>query len=573
MLSPGSIIDGKFEIVSFVGEGGMGSVYTARHMVIGRNVALKLLREHLINEPEKIARFRNEARVLSELDHPNIVAVHAVGIAESGQPYMAMDIVSGESLDEMIKRRGYIPQAETLLILEQVCQALGYSHSKQVVHRDIKPSNIIISNGDAGVSVKLVDFGIAKMLASKELQLTQTGMAIGSIFYLSPGQMEGRAADAGSDIYSLGCTAYEMLTGMPPFASDNAFEVALKKQAQDLPPLAEANPEATFDPRLQQIIDTMLKRDPAQRYSSIDQLVEDLRLLKAAQPLAFAVPTDNVRKHSSIFGAKRVLIIASALSIIGAVSYMLVVRTQQAPVVDDKAAIAKAGIEEIIRRQVIRLDITQQRAVMIRAGNVVKLCEESGQKALIAEALMQQAWAMKTLMAAQSLAHQPYDYPEMELANYKIAKRAADLFNTVLPQDDPIADGKYRLMRFRAQLFAFCYPSTEDITQVKEDGTLLVQYFEDAQKAVTRDDVRSLLFSMGPIGQHKTSTGHIERTPERVRFLFSIRGQALRILHRTQTEMETDFADQIAGVSSDHSALIPVWRKEFGLPPRQSQSH
>jgi tRNA A-37 threonylcarbamoyl transferase component Bud32 len=388
MLSRGTIIDGRFEIVDFLGEGGMGTVYSARHKAMDRQIALKLLKSNLVAEENKVARFRNEARVLSGLDHPNIIAVHAIGIAETGQPYMAMDIVTGDSLSDAIAKRGPFPQDEALRVCIQICKGLQYAHEKKVIHRDIKPSNIILTEDAGHTSVaKLVDFGIAKMLDSESPQLTQTGMALGSVFYLSPGQFEGRVADASSDIYSLGCTLYEMLTGEPPFNAETAFETAMMHKSKQLIPVNTRNNTANIDQSVQTVLDCMLQKDHHIRYQSAQEVEQDLECALQKRPLKFA----KTVKAKKAFRPKRRPVLAwAALGVV--VTIVLVGLAASKRTVDhspsaDKLTAADLAFETARRDQAAAG--SDERAVMVipEADNAVKLAELTDDPLFITRAL------------------------------------------------------------------------------------------------------------------------------------------------------------------------------------------
>lgn len=402
MLTPGTLIDGRFEIVELIGEGGMGTVYSARHKQMDRTIALKLLKANLIRDEEKIARFRNEARVLSSLQHPNIIAIHAIGLAETGQPYMAMDIVSGESLSDAISRRGYFEQDEALRICIEICAGLEYAHSHNIVHRDIKPSNIILSPARGGALVpKLVDFGIAKDLDSAAAQnLTQTGAAMGSVFYLSPGQFEGRAADPSSDIYALGCTLYEMLTGVPPFEADNFFEAAMRHHSAIAVPVNQRNPAANITPGVQNIINHMLEKEHHSRYQSGKHLREDLELALARKPL----------KHAPEHGQKQL-------------------------VTADKNS-----------RRDKRLKIVLVSVMSVIAIAIAYACFDSFSKRPVGQALSATAEAEDALDLARRNLHNFWDSPEEAAKEVEICRRAVCLADKT---NDPLL--RARAYRFLAE--------------------------------------------------------------------------------------------------------------------------
>jgi hypothetical protein len=267
----------------------MGVVFRARHTEMDRNVAIKLLKPTVLADKEKIDRFMNEARTISKLKHENIVSVYSVGLMPDGQPYIAMEYSEGKRLSDWVAERGFLSAKDALPLFIQVCDALAHAHEHNIVHRDIKPSNIMIAEEKGTVRVKVVDFGIAKSVAGNVQAITQTGMLVGSAFYMSPGQCAGRASDVRSDVYSLGCTLFETLTGRPPFKGESFFET-LEKQLKEMPPAVnDVNPRVRITNELQAMIDCMLQKDPVNRYQTMAVLKQDLERVLAGEKAA-AIP-------------------------------------------------------------------------------------------------------------------------------------------------------------------------------------------------------------------------------------------------------------------------------------------
>lgn len=294
-VQPGSIIDGRFEVLGELGEGGMGVVFSARHLKMDRTVAIKLLKESLLPDREQTDRFMREARLASQLQHPNIVHVYSIGLAQSGQPYIAMEYVEGQRLADLIAERKFLKPAEALPIFLQVCDALAHAHEHKVVHRDLKPSNIMICHEESGdQTAKILDFGIAKSVAENQQvpAVTRTGVLMGSAFYLSPGQCMGRQSDVRSDIYSLGCTLFEALSGRPPFVGESFYDTLDKQIHEETPNINDLNPDARISSELQSVINCMMEKEPVNRYQSMEQLKRDLSAV-----LAGAAPTHIPRKQ------------------------------------------------------------------------------------------------------------------------------------------------------------------------------------------------------------------------------------------------------------------------------------
>jgi serine/threonine protein kinase len=236
----GTTIAGKYRLEAKLGAGGMGSVYRATRVMIGDEVAVKVLHsEH--NDPKAAERFQREAQAAARLKHPNAVAIHDFGITEEGSQYLVMDLVEGESLRQIIKREGPLTPSASGEIITQVCAALDEAHRHHIVHRDIKPDNIIVNITANGLRVKVLDFGIAKLRDDVAANLTQTGSILGTPHYMSPEQCLGEELDARSDIYSLGIVTYEMLTGLVPFNSPTSSAVVVQHVTQAPTPLRALN--------------------------------------------------------------------------------------------------------------------------------------------------------------------------------------------------------------------------------------------------------------------------------------------------------------------------------------------
>ncbi len=261
---------GDYEILSLLGAGGMGRVYRVRNTISNRIEAMKILLPDLVSMPELAARFTAEIRTLAGFDHPNIAQLRTA-FQHDNQLIMIMEFVEGVTL-ETRARKSAIPVAESLDYTSQVLSALSYAHGRGVIHRDLKPANIMVT---AQGVVKLMDFGIAK--SKDDLQHTKPGTTMGSIYYMSPEQVTGGAVDARSDIYSLGVTLYELLTGRRPFQADTAISV-LHAQLNTAPqPPIELN--AALPPALNNIVLTALAKDPAARFQSAEAFRDALRTL------------------------------------------------------------------------------------------------------------------------------------------------------------------------------------------------------------------------------------------------------------------------------------------------------
>ena len=282
---------GRLRIGPLLGRGGMGEVYRADDVELGRAVALKVLPEHLVGDPDRLARFVQEARTASALNHPHLVSIYDIGqgTASNGGPvhFIAMELVSGETLRSLLDR-GDGDRRRLLDYAVQVADALGAAHAAGIVHRDLKPENVMVADGGY---VKLLDFGLAKLkvepaLAESATQaLTQTlkggtapGIVMGTVGYMSPEQALGRAVDHRSDIFSFGCILYEAACGRRAFAGTSAIDTLHRIIHTDPQPLSQRAPATPGE--LQRIVHKSLQKDPDDRYQSMKDIAVDLRTLR-----------------------------------------------------------------------------------------------------------------------------------------------------------------------------------------------------------------------------------------------------------------------------------------------------
>ncbi len=276
----GTILENKYEILEKIGAGGMGAVYKARHQLMHRQVAIKMVLAQLSANSMTLKRFTQEARATSQLNHPNILTVFDFGISPSNQPYLVMDFLEGVNFAKVLEETRQIPVPRAIGIFLQVCAALGHAHQKGIVHRDLKPSNIMLIELDGQPDfVKVLDFGIAKVLSSVDGEtdnLTRTGEVFGSPLYMSPEQFRGKSMDARSDIYSLGCVMYRSLAGICPVTGKDVLECMYKHVNETIPPFSVTAPEAEIPERLEQIIMKALAKDPDERYATMNDLRADL---------------------------------------------------------------------------------------------------------------------------------------------------------------------------------------------------------------------------------------------------------------------------------------------------------
>lgn len=264
----GSKLSGRYEIQEQIGGGGMALVYKAHDVLLNRNVAVKVLRQQFVHDEEFIRRFRREAQSAASLSHPNVVSIYDVG-QEDETHYIVMEYVEGSNLNEVILERAPLQAQEAVHIALQICDALEHAHHHQIIHRDIKPHNILIGKNNR---VKVTDFGIARAVTSSTI--TQTGSVVGSVHYFSPEHAKGVNTGEKSDLYSLGIVLYQMLTGRLPFLGESPISVALKHLQEEFEPPRRVNPH--IPQSLENIILRSMRKDPAERYASAEEMIEDL---------------------------------------------------------------------------------------------------------------------------------------------------------------------------------------------------------------------------------------------------------------------------------------------------------
>ena len=259
-MSTPQILSDRYELGEILGFGGMSEVHRARDNRLHRDVAIKVLRADLARDPTFYLRFRREAQNAAALSHPAIVAVYDTGEAETATgtlPYIVMEYIDGATLRDIVAQDGPMEPAHAIEVIADACQALNFSHNHAIIHRDIKPANIMIDKTGA---VKVMDFGIARALTDSTNKLTQTAAVIGTAQYISPEQASGETVDARSDVYSLGCVLYEILTGEPPFVGDTPVAVAYQHVRQD--PVPPSNRRDGLSPDLDAVVLTKAWQKP-----------------------------------------------------------------------------------------------------------------------------------------------------------------------------------------------------------------------------------------------------------------------------------------------------------------------
>ena len=333
----GRTLDGKYELLARLGQGGMGTVYRARRVHIGDEVAVKMLKQNYVTEADAIARFRREAQAAASLRHPNVVTIYDYSeTREDAAAYIVMELVPGVPLGKLLQGGNRLPLARAVALMHSICAGVGAAHRRQIVHRDLKPDNIIVvppSSDNVTETVKVVDFGIAKLrdLVATHA-LTEAGMMIGTPFYMSPEQCRGEALDARSDVYSLGVMFYEMIAGMRPFTAPTPTGVIAKQLTAAPPPLP---PTLKIPRTVEAVLLLALAKDPNARPA--DATAFALALVQArtnghqSVPAVHHVSVPTSGKAPAHTGRKALVAIVVLICLLAGANTMFARRASQTP--------------------------------------------------------------------------------------------------------------------------------------------------------------------------------------------------------------------------------------------------
>ena len=274
----GQVVADRYHVIKKLGEGGMGQVYLAEHVKMGRRSAIKVMNPSMVHDPDAVARFNREASNASRITHPNVCAIYDFGETPEGLIYLAMEFIEGEPLTDLLERDGALPVRRAVGIFVQVADALQAAHDLGIVHRDLKPDNIMLAQKKGGDQVKVVDFGIAKAVGGDESgqKVTKTGLVVGTPEFMSPEQLSGDKLDGRSDLYSLALVFYRMLAGKLPFEATTVQETMIKRLTDEPAKLAASRPDLTFPPGLQAVLDSALMRNPLERYQTVAKFADDV---------------------------------------------------------------------------------------------------------------------------------------------------------------------------------------------------------------------------------------------------------------------------------------------------------
>jgi eukaryotic-like serine/threonine-protein kinase len=364
-----TIVDGRYRVLRRLGSGGMADVYEAEDTQLGRRVALKLLHRRFAEDAEFVERFRREASAAAGLSHPNVVQVFDRGEWD-GTYYIAMELLEGRNLKQVVREHGALDPALAVDIVLQILKAARFAHRRGIVHRDIKPHNVIV---DEEGRAKVTDFGIARAGAS---DMTETGSIMGTAQYLSPEQAQGRPVDARSDLYSIGVVLYELLCGVPPFDADSPVTIALKQVSEEPVPPSQRNP--AVPPALDAVVMVALRKEPGERFQDAESFIAALEGGYVPPPVDVAEELEEADKRNwGRIAIIAIVVLALVALAIGAWA-LLTPEQRRVPNVVDKRSDTAA---QILQNAGFEVDIVPIQSDTVEEGRVAGQRPEPGAEA------------------------------------------------------------------------------------------------------------------------------------------------------------------------------------------------
>jgi beta-lactam-binding protein with PASTA domain len=425
-----TIVDGRYRAIKRLGVGGMAEVWCAEDEVLGRRVALKLLGGRFIDDPEFRERFRREAQAAAGLTHPNIVSIFDRSEWD-GQPYIAMELVDGRTLKELVTERGPLEPGMAVNLTEQVLRALGYAHRRGIVHRDVKPQNVII-DGDG--QAKVADFGIAR---SGHSEMTETGAIVGTVAYLSPEQAQGLPVDRRSDLYSAGVVLYELLTGHVPFEGEAPVSVALKHVSELPVPPGQLRPG--IPPALEAVVMRALEKDPARRFQSAEEFIaalENARRVPTRQIVLEPVPDEPwVEEERSRWWLWLLVLLVLAALAVGAYFLFYGNRVDVPNVVGRDATEAA----EVLHRRGLEVDFVNRESDSVPRDEVISQDPDAGESVREGSHVTVTVSGGKGTVAVPAVEGQSQDEAQQALRDAGFKTSVKKAFSDTVPEGDVIS--------------------------------------------------------------------------------------------------------------------------------------
>jgi eukaryotic-like serine/threonine-protein kinase len=430
------VVGGRYQITGLIASGGMGEVFQAHDRVLDRTVALKVLRAGLGSDADFVERFRKEATIAGRLSHPNIVQVYDFGQSDDGSAYMAMELVEGQNLREVLTASGRLRPTVAARIATQVCGALEAARKAGLVHRDIKPENILLT---ADGQVKVADFGLSRTMA--ESRATQAGVLLGTAHYVAPEQVEGKESDHRADLFALGVVLFEMLTGQTPFTGDTPLIVAYQRVREDVP--KPSGRIAGVPPALDEIVRRATARDPSNRYASASEMGEALRVAVPRTDTGevgtlvhptVAIPigtqeTINLGRRRRPRLTRRGLIVIVAVIAVLLASIPILVRSFAHVEVPSLAGQTKAAAEKSLRDAGFKVTSEVENSASVEAGLVIRTNPPGGSSARKGTTVQIIVSSGPVLVTVPSVVNKKFEEAESALEHLGLKVERKDVFH------------------------------------------------------------------------------------------------------------------------------------------------
>lgn len=427
----GKTFAGRYQMLERLGGGGTGDVYKALCTGTDSYVGVKVFSRLGSNPAGSLSRFEQEARAAAELSHPNIVALHEIGFSPEGHPFVVMEYFAGQSLAELISSRGALEPSDVVAVFSQVCAGLAHAHAHRIIHRDIKPSNIMVSSHGSGFTVKLIDFGGSQPLGSSFEN--QNDDLVGSPFYMSPEQCQGAPLDPSSDIFSVGCSMFEALTGRPPFIGDSVMSTIYKRVKEGAPPLSSVSAGRTFSPAIEKIVARALSPAPLKRYQNAADLLNDLTVFQ--QELERS-------KVGRLPGKERPLLIAAGIAVLVLAVPLVILFSGKAP----GSQPVSAGPDLPQTADVVALAESGETALSKGDLELARKCYVLALKGLLNQPAPDHQRVAHCNIRLARIAMEQHDLPlAKSYAQNVVAINPVGATELAMPQREELADAHYQL--------------------------------------------------------------------------------------------------------------------------------